>query len=143
MIYQKLSSILIMHLKHFSLLFFVSLITCSAYAQDLPIKIAEDQKTKSVEVGKQLQIAADVRNNQDIKQDFSYIIQVQNKDGVTVSLAWLTGTLEPAQSLSPAISWIPNETGRYEATIFVWESIDNPTALSPTLSLTINVGQPA
>lgn len=107
------------------------------------LTMGDKTQTKSVEVSKQVQIAADLHNNQDIPQDFAYIVQIQNEDGVTVSLAWLTGTLVPAQALSPAISWIPEKPGTYEATIFVWESIDNPTALSPTLSLRIDVGQSA
>ncbi|QLH08834.1 hypothetical protein [Candidatus Nitrosotenuis sp. DW1] len=104
------------------------------------IILGDKQKTMSIEVGKQVQITADLRNNQDIEQDFAYIVQIQNEDGVTVSLSWLTGKLIPAQSFSPALSWTPDETGEYVATIFVWESIDNPSALSPTLSLTLNVG---
>lgn len=116
-----------------------ALMVQSVYA-DTAVQILENQKPKTVEVGKQIQIAADLKNNQDIRQDFAYIVQIQNEDGVTVSLAWLTGTLEPAQSFSPAISWIPSETGSYSATIFVWESINNPSALSPTLSLEIDVG---
>jgi len=113
--------------------------TLPAYAEQ-PVLISEGT-TKSVEVGKQIQIAADLRNNQDMEQDFAYIVQIQNDDGVTISLSWLTGTLTPAQTFSPAVSWIPDEAGKYEATIFVWESIANPTALSPTLSLNIVVGQ--
>lgn len=113
-----------------------------AYAES-PIILGDKQNTKSIEVGKQVQIAADLRNNQNIEQDFAYIVQIHNEDGVTVSLSWLTGTLTPAQSFSPALSWIPNESGKYIATIFVWQSIDNPSALSPTLSLTLNVGQSA
>lgn len=105
-----------------------------------PIILGDKQNTMSIDVGKQVQITADLRNNQDIEQDFAYIVQIQNDDGVTVSLSWLTGKLVPAQSFSPALSWTPDETGKYVATIFVWESIDNPSALSPTLSLTLNVG---
>ena len=128
-----------MYLRYVFLLLFVVTIQ-NAYAQDLPVKLADNGK-KTVEVGKQIQIAADLKNNQDIKQDFAYIVQIQNEDGVTVSLAWITGTLEPAQSFTPALSWVPNEEGTYEATIFVWESIDNPSALSPTLTLGIDVNQ--
>ena len=98
---------------------------------------------KTVEVGKQVQITADLTNNQDFEQEFAYIVQIQDENGITVSLAWITGNLTPAQSFSPSLSWTPNETGKYEATIFVWESIDNPSALSPTLSLSINVGNAA
>lgn len=97
-------------------------------------------KNKSVEVGEQVQIAADLRNNQDFEQNFAYIVQIQDENGITVSLAWITGSLTPAQSFSPSLSWTPNESGEYTATIFVWESIDNPSALSPTLSMRIKVG---
>jgi predicted secreted hydrolase len=109
----------------------------TAYAQEVRLGAS----SKTVEVGKQVQIAADLKNNQDFEQEFAYIVQIQNEDGVTVSLAWITGVLTPAQSFTPSLSWTPNEAGSYEATIFVWESIDNPSALSPTLSLKINVGQ--
>ncbi|CDI05523.1 hypothetical protein [Candidatus Nitrosotenuis uzonensis] len=103
------------------------------------IDIASDSETKTVEIGKQIQIAADLKNGQDIPQNFAYIVQIQNEDGITVSLSWITGQLAAAQAFSPSISWTPNEPGLYEATIFVWESVNNPTALSPTLTLQISV----
>ena len=59
--------------------------------------------------------------------------------GVTVSLAWITGSLASGQSFSPALSWIPSDKGTYEATVFVWESVDNPSALSDTVSVYIDV----
>jgi len=90
-------------------------------------------------VGKQMQIQADVTNGQDRVQPFAYIVQVQNQDGVTVSLSWLTGTLDSGQSLSPAQSWTPASTGVYIAQIFIWEGIDNPDALSLPLTMTITV----
>jgi len=43
--------------------------------------------------GKQMQVVAEVTNGQDRAQPFAYIVQIQNKDGVVVSLSWLTGTL--------------------------------------------------
>ena len=90
-------------------------------------------------VGKQMQIQADVTNGQERVQPFAYIVQVQNQDGVVVSLSWLTGTLDSGQSLSPAQSWTPASTGVYTAQIFVWAGIDNPDALSPPLIMTITV----
>jgi hypothetical protein len=130
-----------MYLRYVVFAVFVLSLFGVSYAQESPIKIADDSKPKTVQVGKQLQIAADLQNNQEIEQDFAYIVQIEDENGVAISLAWLTGTLQPAQSFSPAISWIPNEEGRYHATIFVWESINNPSALSPTLSLQIDVSQ--
>ena len=92
-----------------------------------------------VSVGQQVQIAADVSNGQSGDQAFAYLVQVQDGDGVTVSLAWITGSLTAGQSMSPALSWTPSDSGSYTATVFVWESVDNPTALSPTTSVSIDV----
>jgi len=93
----------------------------------------------TVTVDQQVQISADLSNGQDKKQDFAYLVQVQDGDGVTVSLAWITGSLTEGQLFSPALSWIPTDSGSYTATAFVWESVDNPTALSPPVSTTISV----
>jgi hypothetical protein len=92
-----------------------------------------------VSVDQQVQIAADVANGQSKDQAFAYLVQVQDSDGVTVSLAWITGSLTGGQSMSPALSWTPDASGSYTATVFVWESVDNPTALSPTVSVDIDV----
>ena len=92
-----------------------------------------------ISVDSQIQLAADLTNGQDKEQKFAYLIQIQNEDGVTVSLDWIAGSLTEGQSLSPASSWTPDEAGTYEVTAFVWESIENPTALSPTSTITITV----
>ena len=92
-----------------------------------------------VSVDQQVQIEADLVNGQDKDQSFAYLVQVQDGNGVTVSLAWITGQLAAGQSFSPALSWIPSSAGTYEATVFVWESVDNPTALSDTVSASIRV----
>ena len=93
----------------------------------------------AVSVDQQVQLTADLANGQDREQSFAYLVQIQDGDGVTVSLAWITGSLSSGQSFSPALSWIPTESGSYTATAFVWESVDNPTALSPPVSTTISV----
>jgi len=92
-----------------------------------------------VSVDQQVQIAATVSNGQSGDQAFAYLVQVQDSNGVTVSLAWITGSLTAGQSMSPALSWTPDASGSYTATVFVWESVDNPTALSPTVSVDIDV----
>jgi len=93
----------------------------------------------SVSVDQQVQITCDVSNGQDREQPFAYLIQIQDANGVTVSLAWITGSLSPGQSFSPALSWIPENSGTFDVTAFVWESVDNPTALSPPQDTSITV----
>jgi len=92
-----------------------------------------------ISVDQQVQITSDLANGQDRAQAFAYLVQVQDDNGVTVSLAWITGSLTAGQSFSPALSWIPDAPGTYTATAFVWESVDNPTALSPPVKTTVNV----
>jgi len=95
--------------------------------------------TREVLVDQQIQITADLTNNQKREQPFAYLLQIQNEDGVTISLSWITGSLAPSQSMSPSQSWTPTEVGTYNAQIFVWESVDNPDALSAPLTVKINV----
>ena len=93
----------------------------------------------AVSTDQQVQITADLSNGQDRDQDFAYLIQIQNSEGVTVSLSWISGSLSPGQSFSPSASWTPTSVGTYDVTAFVWESIDNPTALSPPLTIDVSV----
>ena len=110
-----------------------------APASNLRVVDAFGNSLDTVSVDQQVQITADLANGQDRGQPFAYLVQIQDGNGVTVSLAWITGTLESGQTFNPALSWIPTEAGLYEATAFVWESVDNPTALSPSISTTITV----
>jgi hypothetical protein len=96
-------------------------------------------KNNIVLAGKQISLVADIQSQENRTQNFAYLVQIQDERHITVSLSWLTGTLVPLQSFTPSQSWIPQEPGKYFGTVFVWESVDNPTALSPTLEIEIKV----
>ena len=89
--------------------------------------------------GQQVQIVSEVTSNEKTKQPFAYLVQVQDSSGITVSLSWITGSLEPDQILSIGQSWEPKSPGKYTAQIFVWQSITDPDALSSPLTLQISV----
>ena len=110
-----------------------------APATNLRIVDAFGSSIDAVSIDQQVQITADLSNGQDRDQDFAYLIQIQNSEGVTVSLSWIAGSLSPGQSFSPSASWTPTSVGTYDVTAFVWESIDNPTALSPPLTIDVSV----
>jgi hypothetical protein len=74
-----------------------------------------------INVNQQVQISADVKNNQEKSQKFVYIVQVKNQNGVIVSLGWISGSLNPGQTFSPALSWTPKVSDAYTAEIFVWD----------------------
>jgi hypothetical protein len=96
-------------------------------------------KDNVILVDKQISLVADIQSQENRTQNFAYLVQIQDEQHVTVSLSWITGTLVPFQSFAPSQSWIPQEPGKYFVIVFVWESVDNPTALSPPLELEITV----
>ena len=77
--------------------------------------------SEQVNVNQQVQISADVKNNQEKSQKFVYVVQVKNQNGVIVSLGWISGSLNPGQTFSPALSWTPKVSNVYTAEIFVWD----------------------
>jgi len=111
----------------------------SAPATQSEIQDKQGEELSYVLVNQQVLITADVVNALDHQLAFAYIVQIQDETGTVLSLAWLTGSLSPNQSLSPALSWTPEYPGTYHATIFIWEGINNPTALSHPLDLEIDV----
>jgi hypothetical protein len=108
-------------------------------ATDLRLYNTKGNRISEIAIDQQIEIMADLQNSQNNPQKFAYLAQIQNERGETVLLSWIDGTMDTFQALSPSISWIPNVPGQYIATIFVWESIENPTALSPPLSLDLKV----
>ncbi len=86
-------------------------------------------------VDQQVRLVSDLENHQNNTQPFAYLVQIQNSQNQVESLSWLTGNLTSFQKLNPGVTWIPFQKGEYTATAFVWQSVDNPTALSPPLSM--------
>ncbi len=113
----------------------------AAVYDDTAIQNAQlvSQDEDKVTVDEQVMIMADLSNGQDRAQKFAYIVQIRDENGVVTSLSWITGSLTPGQSFSPALSWTPISAGTYTIQIFVWESVDNPDALSAPLLLSVDV----
>lgn len=91
-----------------------------------------------VNVNQQVQISADIKNNQEKSQKFVYIVQIKDENDVVVSLGWISGMLSPGQNLSPALSWSSKTAGTFTAEIFVWEGLINQNALSEYTTFVIN-----
>ena len=95
--------------------------------------------TDNINVNQQIQISSDITNHQEKSQNFVYLVQIKNESDVIVSLGWISGQLTPDQKFSPSLSWIPVNSGKYVAEIFVWEGWRNHNALSEYSKLQISV----
>ena len=93
----------------------------------------------AIVIDQQVRIGAYLENQQNKTQPFAYLVQIINEKNTVESLSWLAGNLTSFQKITSDVAWIPIKKGAYTATVFVWESIDNPTALSPPLQLEIKV----
>ena len=108
-------------------------------ASNLAMVDASGSMMPSVSAGQQIQITADLTSGQDTDQYTTYLVLVEDGDGVPVHISWISGSLGAGKTFSPSQSWTPDAAGSYVVNVFVWESVTNPTALSPQLSITIDV----
>ena len=109
------------------------------FVENVRIFDMQGNPVEEIVVDQKVQIAADLTNTQEIEQRFAYIIQVRDPNGIRMIPFSTSGLLFPRQSLTSSLTWKPTSSGVYTATIFVWESIENPMPLSPQLEAEIVV----
>ncbi|MGI9567165.1 MAG: hypothetical protein ACR2LL_09165 [Nitrosopumilus sp.] len=87
----------------------------------------------------QLQIVGTVTNDQVFTQKFVYLFQVKDDSNSVESISWIQGELSSNQSLDVSQSWTPKKSGTYHIETFVWDSLNIPVAVSPSVSTQIAV----
>lgn len=92
-----------------------------------------------VKVGERVVFQSEITNTQDVRQPFVYLVQVKNMQGVTIWLSWMRSELPPDDSLNAAQSWIPDVPGDYEVEVFIWDSIEGRSILSPSKIISLEV----
>lgn len=77
----------------------------------------------------------------DIKNEKSYtaITQIKDQNGQVVFLDYYKVDVRPKQEFNPEFYWYPEKQGKYDATVFVWKSIEEPIPLSKPVSKSISV----
>jgi hypothetical protein len=95
--------------------------------------------SQNINTNQQVQVSADITNKQDKSQTFVYIVQIVDQNKISQKLTWISASLNPQQTLSPAISWSTQRPGTYTAEIYVWDSIKDASPLTPPLELKITV----
>ena len=95
---------------------------------------------KSLGVGEQVLVQSKITNAQSAQQEFVFIVQVKDSDGVIVMLSWFQSALNSKQTVSVAQSWTPDSEGRFTVQAFVWKSVLDPIPLTTeSLQTTIKV----
>lgn len=93
-----------------------------------------------INVDQQIQIAADITNNQEKSQTFYYLVQIKNSEGFTMKVDWFSGKLNPHQKWNTSVFWVPQDAGEFTAEIFVWEGFPvNHKALAEYSTIQISV----
>ena len=80
-------------------------------------------------------LTADITNNKRGEQHFTFLIQVQDEDGMVVDIGWTTGSMDFGEAMSLVSGFTPPEPGLYTVTAFVWKSLNDPTPLAAPISL--------
>jgi hypothetical protein len=80
-----------------------------------PVDFMGTQLT-SIQPGQQVQFTADITNNQNIEQDFAFIVTTDN---LQKQVKWITGRLTPSQTLSPAVSFSFDSEKTYQVDAYL------------------------
>jgi hypothetical protein len=92
---------------------------------------------KSFQANNRIQIVGSISNEQLFDQKFVYLVQIKNHDDSVVSLSWMSGELSEYQNLDVSQSWLPKNSGEFFIESYVWNSLEEQIALSPSMSTII------
>ena len=95
--------------------------------------------SQNVIVNQLVVVTADITNNQDVPQDFVYIVQIKDSQSVIRYLSSFSAEVDSTKTFSPGVSWTTNTAGKFVVEIYVWESFNNLDPLSEFLILNLTV----
>ncbi len=100
---------------------------------------ANNTKIRSINVGQEIQLQSTAAGNLTSDQPFAYIVQIKDEDGITVMLEWVDGSLSPNEPADLAIPWIPEDSGKYNVTIFIWKNLEDPSPFTEPIRTSVEV----
>ncbi len=138
---------LILVFSTFLLIILTANIVTSANAQLTEIVASKAQlKTidgfllKEAQVNTDVIISVTLENRASSALPYIAIIEVRNKEGVTIFLQHQNNILLAKSSIDVNVSWIPNKLGDYQLRTFVLLNFTNPTVFSPVMRSEGSVG---
>jgi len=101
---------------------------------------AQGQGIFQANVGEQIEISNLFTNYQQVDQNYAFIVEITDQNGVATDLGWQNGDAPSGKTVSLSRSWTPQEAGVYTVKIFVWDDVnDAPAPLSGVTVKTIRV----
>lgn len=81
----------------------------------------------------QLTLSTDLAVEQQINQEYVFLVQVVDDRNVAQYIEWQKGTLSGSQVSPVSVSWTAMEKGRYTVTVVVISDMENPVMLSEAI----------
>jgi hypothetical protein len=94
---------------------------------------------QAITAGQEILLQSTASSNLTSDQPFAYIVQIKDEDGITVELAWIDGSLSPNESAVVAIPWVPEDSGKYDVTIFIWKNLEDPSPFADPIRTSVEV----
>lgn len=88
------------------------------------VDVLEMNPITTVVLGTQVQVVADLSELCQAEIGFAYVVEFVDPAGER-TVAWITGSLAPGQSFSPALSWVPDARGTHQVIASVREPEDD------------------
>ena len=95
--------------------------------------------TGPVATGSIVRPTVDIENTSGSELSFAFLVQTQDSNGVTVALTALEDTLQPSESKTYSMGWMPGNSRTFTSTSFFWKSIDDPQAIAASKVISITV----
>jgi hypothetical protein len=84
-----------------------------------------------IRVGQEVSITGKFSNHQNGPQNYAFIVQAVDEDGIVVYIGWQPASIEKGIIAEEAVLWTPEQSGNYSVKIFIWDSLGlSPTPLS-------------
>jgi hypothetical protein len=101
---------------------------------------ASGNAIKSAKPGQQISLTSSFKNFQQEAQPYAFIVQITDKDGLTVDVSWQTGTLDAGKTISLSKSWTAGDSGTYHVKVLVLNKVTaGPLALSQPSSTALTI----
>ena len=92
-------------------------------------------------VNEEIFLKIHLKNPQDRSQSYVHLVTVTDDNGVVTSMQWSASlrVLHSGNDVDIGISWFPKTSGTFTIEHHIWESVDNPTLLSPVIQTEVIV----